>query len=160
MLHILEAFKRRTFITHFSFAPVGPELICENKLSSQMSSVFFPKGCCQVKWEDVWQGQRKRHSICTRMFGHTECQFAWDGRDQGRHGKERWNLFSFISHSIKHHLLCHFTHSHVSNWLANRFLGQNSRIKRMRNWGRAKGVSSTALNGRQVMYTRQKWAVH
>lgn len=48
-----------------------------------MSSVFFPKGCCQVKWEDVWQGQRKRHSICTRMFGHTECQSGWEGRDQG-----------------------------------------------------------------------------
>lgn len=79
LLHILEAFKRRTFITHFSFARVGPELICENKLSSQMSSVFFPKGCCQVKWEttggigDVAVPE-ERNSICTRMFGHMECQ--------------------------------------------------------------------------------------
>lgn len=35
-----------------------------------------------------------------RMFGHMECV---------------WGLFSFISHSIKHHLLCDFTPSNVSN---------------------------------------------
>jgi len=125
---ILEAFKRCSFITHFSFASLflppihslslsrcctsRAKLICENKLSSQMSSVFFPQGSSKRFFGSRWQGdigrgvevrgERKWHSICTRMFGHMECRF-------------RGGLFSFISQSIKHHLLCHFTHSHVSN---------------------------------------------
>lgn len=87
-----------------------------------MSSVFLPKGCCQVKLETT-EGE-ERHSICTRMFGHTECQSGWPEEGQGktRRCPTQWfvvggecSLFGFISHSIKHHLLCHFTHSHVSN---------------------------------------------
>lgn len=41
-----------------------------------MSSIFFPKGCCQVKWETTGgKGvPEQRHFIYTRMFGHMECQ--------------------------------------------------------------------------------------
>lgn len=61
----------------FALAQVEPKLICENKLSSQMSSVFSPTRFCakkknkKTKWVS-WTRElpAKRHSICTHVWPH------------------------------------------------------------------------------------------